>query len=510
VKVWAALALLIGGSAPPARVVSTPVQLLEPGSDRALAGFAVAIDGDRVLIGAPGRIGGGQAGVVYVFERIAGAWELRPNIEAPADGDQGNFGASVALIGDDALIGRPYAGSSEEGAAYHYRFDGTTWQPTELVRPAGAPTRFGTSVAMSDAFFVVGAIDSGTGQPGRAYVYPRAGGDPVPLAPAGVEAADGFGASVAISGNSVLVGAPDDDNGRGVDAGAAYPFEHDGAGGWIEGAPILPIPNDGIAFGTSVALGENGTRALVGAPLESTTASDAGAVYAYERTLGDPWLEVTRIFAFDARASDHFGSSVALEGTSAVIGAPFYDADAADSGSAYLYALRDGTWTDIARFERDGGVTRDALGASVAISGATIVAGAPQAMTVDAIGFAAVLVVPAAAGVTCTADSRCESGVCEGDVCLTIGCSGLADGEVCASACGMRGTCAASACEADCPDGPPPGTDAGALPPIVHASGCRCGAAASGTSYGAPFAALLVVLRIVRRTRCRGRRTARS
>jgi hypothetical protein len=146
---------------------------------------------------------------------------------------------------------------------------------------------------------------------------------------------DEFGESVAISGDYAIVGAyRDDDNG--TDSGSAYVFERDGSGNWAEVTKLLA--SDGAAdddFGESVAI--SGDYAIVGAPIDDDNGTDSGSAYVFERDGTGNWTEVAKLLASDGATSDYFGTSVAISGDYAIVGAYLDDDNGTDSGSAYIF-----------------------------------------------------------------------------------------------------------------------------------------------------------------------------
>jgi hypothetical protein len=185
-----------------------------------------------------------------------------------------------------------------------------------------------------------------------------------------------FGASVSASGDTVAVGAPADVNFGPPGPGWAYVFVV--TGGTVTQQAKL-IPEDGSPkelFGASVGL--SGNALVVGARLADTPAGDnAGAVYVYER-INTTWTRQAKLFASDARPGDFFGSAVAIAGDTMVVGASGRDGAAGrDCGAVYVFVRSGGGWVEQARLTAAAGRANDGLGFSVAISGDTVVAGAP-------------------------------------------------------------------------------------------------------------------------------------
>lgn len=474
------LVVLLAPGHASAHTVAVEVDLLAPTAPMtgSRAGLAIAIDGDRALVGIPGAFGA-SGGAVVAFSRTGGAWTLDQTITDPDTDTTGDtFGWSVALSGTVAVIGAPGdGGSARPGGAWRFeRTGGTTpWVGTRLVAPGGTPAQFGTSVAISASFIVVGApaTESSMTTGGAVVVYANDGTGAVLVSDAATVNGDLFGTSVAVSGNTLLVGAPSNDH-TGTNAGAAYAFDLVGSTWTPAATPFQPLGTSD--YGRSVALSMGGLLAAVGAPQDSSDGvSGGGAAYVYQRAALGPWPDVgmgTTLVGTNRSPSDFFGSSVALSGTDLVVGAP-YDEDGAamDAGSAYLFSLRASSWVEVARFHASGGAAADRLGTSVAVSGTTVLAGVPRPAGRD--GFAAVFPFPQADGAMCTISDRCESSFC------------------------VMGTCAPFACGAtECDGGAPPdlggmGVDAAGMDGSssgvdsgprahVHISGCKCAVGVGG------------------------------
>ena len=192
---------------------------------------------------------------------------------------------------------------------------------------------------------------------------------------------DFLGWSVVINGNTVVVGAIDDDD-NGIDSGAAYVFERDqgGIGNWGQVTKLLA--SDGTTldrFGNSVAI--SGDTVVVGAPSDDDKGEDSGATYVFERDQGGigNWGQGAKLLASDDAAADRFGVSVAISGDTMVVGAVFDGDNGIDSGSAYVFERDQGgtdNWSQVTKLLASDGAEGDAFGFSVAINGDTVVVGA--------------------------------------------------------------------------------------------------------------------------------------
>jgi len=353
-------------------------------------GSAVAIEGTRVVVGAPyDDTGATDAGSAYVYNVSSGTPAvpvLTLNNPGPALGDR--FGSAIAVSGTRVVVGAPYAdtGATDAGSAFVYDLAGGT--PTvpavTLNNPSpAAGDQFGIAVAISGTRVVVGANsdDTGAANAGSAYVYDVSGGTPaVPVVtlnnPAPV-AGDNFGIAVAISGTRVLVGANLDDAGT-TDAGSAYVY--DVASG-SPATPVLTLPNPspaaGDGFGSAVAL--DGTLAVIGANSDDTGATDAGSAYVYDLISGTPTVPARVLNNPSPAVGDNFGVAVAIWGTRVVVGANLDDTGAANAGSAYVYDLISGTPTvPVWTFSNPSPAADDRFGIAVAISGTRVLVGASQ------------------------------------------------------------------------------------------------------------------------------------
>ncbi len=289
----------------------------------------------------------------------------------PSDGGSGDrFGLSTAVSGTTAIVGSYLHDSigTDVGAAYVYLQSGTSWsQQQKLTPPSGnAGDGFGFSVAIDGDTAIVGAWQDDTvaTDAGAAYVFTRSSGTwslQEKLTPTGGAAGDFFGFSVAVRGDTAIVGAFSDDS-VASGAGAAYVYSRSGST-WSLDQKLTPGDggaNDG--FGGSVSL--SGSTALVGSYFNATT----GAAYVYSGS-GGSWSLQQKLTASDGAANDNFGWSVSLSGESALVGA-WGDDDGGDkTGSAYVFARSGGSWSEQAKLNAAAPVVNTGFGTSVALSG---------------------------------------------------------------------------------------------------------------------------------------------
>ena len=360
-----------------------------------------------------------------------------------------NFGSAVSLSLDFMVVGAQYEASSstgvngnqndvsatDAGAAYVFLRNGSNWTQQSYLKASntGAGDEFGTSVAISGTTVAVGAPredgsatgvngnqsgNSGTNS-GAAYVFVLEGTNWIQQAyvkPSNTRSLNIpgvgyiFGWSVAISGDTIVVGAPNESsNGIGVNgaqnntnsyfSGAAYVFVRSGTN-WSQQA-YLKASNAGSGdyFGWSVAL--SGDTIVVGARYEGSSAlgvngnqSDnsagaAGAAYVFVRN-GTTWTQQAYLKASNTEANDQFGVSVAASDETIVVGAYWESSNATgvngnqnnnnalNAGAAYVFVRNGATWSQQAFVKASNPDPQDKFGWRTAISGDTIVIGARQ------------------------------------------------------------------------------------------------------------------------------------
>ncbi|HNT25348.1 MAG TPA: Ig-like domain-containing protein [Anaerolineales bacterium] len=369
-------------------------------------GKAVAISGDTIAVGAPGEDGGmedplADSGAVYIYQRNLGGedmWGEVTTVYAPDAQLADQFGTALALDGDTLVVGAPKRddGSTEDSGAFYIfnrNLDGPdTWGFVIMQYQSGYWEQFGASLALDGGILVVGSPGYYSGS-GAVSVYYRNWGGPDmwgSVAPHLI-ASDGdmddrFGESVAIQGDTIVVGAPLEDGGDGsplTDSGSAYVL------GRNQGDPdawgqvtILRASNAqaGDYFGQSVAI--NTDTIVVGAPGQDTDLEnpmlDTGAAYVFNRSQGgvDAWVETRVLYASDTPFYAGFGWSLALFGNTLVVGAPELAISPYDRvGAAYVFNTS-GTWLEAASLQAGDAQADDLFGWTVDVDGDTLVVGA--------------------------------------------------------------------------------------------------------------------------------------
>ena len=312
-------------------------------------GYAVAVDGDIAVIGAyQDDDNGADSGAVYVFTRVEGVWTQAPKLTASDGAAYENFGISVAVDGDTntVVVGAPGddGAGADSGSVYVF------------VKPTGG---WGTSTETAKLTASDGA------------------------------ALDNFGYSVAVDGDTVLVGAYQDDEENDLaDSGSAYIFVKP-VGGWVATSTAAKLTaSDGADddwFGVSVAL--DGGTAVIGASGDDDRGIDSGSAYVFVKPFGTAWTATStaaaKLTADDGAAGDSFGYSVAVDGDTATVGAYQDDDNGDDSGAAYVFTRNSGVWDDRVKLTADDGEAGDNFGFSVAVDVDTVVVGAYQHDPID-------------------------------------------------------------------------------------------------------------------------------
>jgi hypothetical protein len=297
-------------------------------------GFSVTIEGDTIIVGSwHDQIGNNvNQGSVYVFTRSGTTWTEQQKLTAADGGVADEFGRSVAIDGSTLIVGATQADGNQNssGAAYVFTRSGMTWT-------------FQQKLTASD---------------GSAF--------------------DEFGYA-ALDGDTAVVGAPHDDTGGTTDHGAAYVFVRSG-GVWTQQQKL--IAEDGNIndfFGGLGSVAISGETIAIGAPLDNVgTNSSQGSVYVFTRS-GTVWTLQTHLLASDGAPSSQFGR-VSLEGDTLLVGAPGVNVGLnAAVGSAYIFTRSGAVWTERQQIIASDGASQDSFGTKVALAGNKILVGAPDA-----------------------------------------------------------------------------------------------------------------------------------
>jgi FG-GAP repeat len=334
--------------------------------------FATAVDvwGDTAVVGARSDEHLGVAsGSAYVFGLEGGAWIEGAKLLAAGRADGDDFGRGVAIDGDTIAIGAP--GAATGGAVVVFVRAGDTWVEQQTLVPSDGAQgdSFGESVALSGDSIVVGAPDDDDAgfRSGAAYVFVRVAG--VWTEEAKLLADDGspydeLGIAVAIEGDTVVAGAPENHDTSGTLPGSAYVFIRS-AGSWTLDATLLPAaraPRDG--FGRAVALG--GDTIVVGAPWDKD-APVTGYAHVFVRS-DQAWVEQQRLAPADATLRKRFGYAVDVLEDIALIGAPMDRESGPETGAAYVFMRSEATWSQEQKLRPSDALPSDLFGATLALT----------------------------------------------------------------------------------------------------------------------------------------------
>jgi len=336
-------------------------------------GFSVAASGTVGIIGsrAADTVANDNTGSAYLFDLTTGL-QLAELAAAQTDPND-QFGFSVGISGQLAIVGALLNGDNGQGAGAAYLFDTQTGLLTQTLFATdfvGSESfdRFGTSVGISGANAIVGAPSAAEGMPqtGAAYIFDTATGTQLRRLAVETESNNNrFGISVAIDGNLAVIGASGDDE-NAFDAGAAYFYD-------LSTDTLTRItPADaqaGDEFGISVAI--RGDIAVIGARSDDDNGSQAGSAYLYHVPSG---ALIAKLLSNDGTVNDRFGSSVGISNTTVIVGAFGTNDLGGNSGSAYLFDIATGLQLD--ELIAGDGQSGDEFGAAVAIDGQRILIGA--------------------------------------------------------------------------------------------------------------------------------------
>jgi len=320
---WIEKDILIGNSNPPGST-------LDPSF-----GYSVCIHDNLVIVGAPFHAEApviSSFGAAYIYKLIGDNWELQELILPPDGHLFGLFGWSVAISSDFAVIGE--AGTS---TAYVYERVGENW---DLIITLNDGWRFGEDVTISGDFVSIGTVGGSLLNPdgqGSAYIFHHNGvnwQEQAILQASDGSVIDGFGEALSISDILLVAGDAKASNGDYVSTGAAYVYSRSDTL-WTEKQKITASDGEfGDLFGFSASI--SGNYIIIGAPEDQDLGLKSGSAYFF-RYDGINWVEEEKFLAIDGEAYDIFGCSVSISGDNAIIGASGNDDYGNSSGSAYIY-----------------------------------------------------------------------------------------------------------------------------------------------------------------------------
>jgi hypothetical protein len=335
-----------------------------------LFGFDTALQSKTLVVGDANH---GVAGAVFVYMKINSSWVKEATLTGKDSAGGDGFGNAVALEGRTLVVGAQ-GHNGAHGAVYVFTGSGKSWTQTQelTVTPAGTYGQFGWSVAISGSTIVAGAPNVS----GAAFVFTKSGLGKwtlrKQLTASDETNGDGFGYTLALNGSTLFAGSPF----HGATAGSVYVFTGSG-GSWkqrteFRGRDTVASDNFGIG-----ELAASGTDVLVGAPLH---AAGAGASYVFTGS-GSKWKQQAELKGKDTVAGDHFGFGEAIDGSTIVVGADRH----APGGMAYVFTRSGTAWKQQAEFKGKDTAAGDVFGRwvslSVAGSVATVAVGAPEHAT---------------------------------------------------------------------------------------------------------------------------------
>jgi len=331
-------------------------------------------------------------GISFPAENAFAITEAKITASVPIE--DGWFGKSVSISGNTAIAGRAGLFDGLQGSAYIFEFNGNSWSQIAILTAsdAAADDAFGASVAISGDTAIVGAFrhDDFGETSGSAYIFERNlggtnnWGEVKEIHVPNAEAQDAFGKSVSISGDTAIVGAPFDNSLTAGNRGSVSIFERNlgGPNNWGVVKKIFASDEaEGDLFGTASAI--SGDTIIAGAPLNDDIGETSGSVYIFDRNQGGAgnWGEVKKITASDIGAGDQFGTSVAISADTAIAGAPFNNELNTSAGTAYIFE-RDGgganNWGEAKKIIGSVFSANSRFGSGVGISGDTAIVGLPN------------------------------------------------------------------------------------------------------------------------------------
>jgi hypothetical protein len=357
--------------------------LANDGSTGDYLGWSIAISGETVVAGAPNDDDKGiQAGAAYVFARTGGVWTQQAKLLA-SDGFAGDqFGWSVAISGDTVVVGAPYGNffNFDQGVAYVFQRTGTEWtQQKKFALVLSQDDHFGWSVAIDGDTIAVGMPnDSYGGQAnlGRVFVYVR-DGQTWTLAQQ-LTASNGagfyvFGRAVSVSGDRILVGSPGAQSGNG--RGAAYAFQRQRSSWLEESILVSPTPQiDNFGYAVSIS----GDTAVVGAYRDPCAGFDAGAAYVFVDQ-GSTWTLQQKLIGDDTTDKDQFGYAVSIDQDRILIGSPGKTVQGlVAAGAGYQFSRVGTSWTQGAKAYSSVPQFNEIFGFAVALDSTSAAVGVPS------------------------------------------------------------------------------------------------------------------------------------
>ena len=361
-------------------------------SEMARVGSSIDVSGDYAVVGAPLEDTDGEnAGAAYVLKRQGAEWARVARLTGSTTTIGDRFGFAVAIQGERIVVSAPAANegsASDAGEVFVFELnDDEQWvEVGRLLDPVvKARDLFGSDVSLDGDRIAVGArLDDGQGSnSGSAFVFERNPVDGTWSTPGRIKASDStaflqFGVSVSLEGNRLAVGAFKDDVGA-TDSGAAYVLHRQENGSWTEISKLKdPRPQAGAWFGFDVAI--DGDTLVVGSHRQDRNRkADVGAAHVFQLAEGPAWEweqtlgELRLDGSFGGGPKDNFGYSVDIDGDTILVGTPLDNGGGRNTGSAYAFERGEDEWLpheNLRKIKAADPANYDEFGRSVAIGNA--------------------------------------------------------------------------------------------------------------------------------------------
>jgi hypothetical protein len=416
-----------------------------PGGGRYGNSVSISSSGNTALVGAPdSSVADYLTGAGVVFARVGGSWVQEAELFPSNPVQLMYVGATVAVSDEVAVLTNSYGYD-----VYVFERSGQVWTQTNKLSGTTGES-FGWALAIEGDTLVVGEPwDSTLGtRSGSVHVFSRASGAWVEegkLYASNSTPDSCFGSAVALSGNTVVVGA----EGYNAHFGSAYVFTKTG-NGWGQEAEL---PSAGV-YNFGCAVGVSGDTAIVGASSSLQTPVDQGATYVFARS-GSVWTQQAVLQT--SGPPGYFGDAVAIAGDDVIVGSwgeITYANDGAFSGGALYWFERAGaSWTQQSKawLDPDGAVLGEVaagrFGVSVSLAPGVALAGAPDRF--NGVGEAYVFELLADPDGPCASDDDCATGHCADGLCCDAACdNGLCDACSVAAGAAIDGVCSVTSCAA--------------------------------------------------------------
>jgi len=370
------------------------VKKLSSGETNDTFGFAVSLDDDRLVVGAPHH--DVYDGAAYLYERNRGGTSAWGRVKLLETTESTLFGTSVAIRGGTVAVSAPWTGTSV-GRAHIFGIDEGglgSWGEEFLLRPVvQGVDSFGISIAFNGQEVIVGnqpigrqpawAFSRNHGGPGnwgvtREYIQSDSNGTGI----------DRFGQSITVDSNTVAIGAPMHAHGS-VRTGAVYVYCLPGSSDGIpetvtEDDRVSAASSPGSLFGYSIDIDDRSDvapfrQAIVGSPDDDFAAEASGSASFLEKRTG-PWVEIQKVWHPDNSVGALFGSAVAIDRDLAVVGAPGDSGQAENSGAVFVYEFVPGgapNWVHTKTIANPDAVDGDLFGTAVDVRGDLVIVGVP-------------------------------------------------------------------------------------------------------------------------------------